>query len=101
MDGLLRNLDARLLILTCDPSVLEERIVRRQSPGWRKYISRYGDTDAAIVNHYLRQQEALVELSSRSRLPCRVMDVTDRSPSEMAAEAWDYLSGHASDTRGS
>lgn len=97
VDGLLEGLDARLLILTCDPAVLQERILGRTSPAWRRYISRYGDTDAAIIEHYLLQQKALVDLSSKSRLPCRVIDVTNRSAPDIAAQAWACLSEDSGD----
>lgn len=91
VDGLLHSLDARLLILTCEAPVLRERILGRPSPAWRRYMSRYGETDDEIVEHYLQQQRALMEMSSRSRLSCKVMDVTHRGEREIAGEAWGHL----------
>ncbi|MGD8190894.1 hypothetical protein ACQCN2_13030 [Brevibacillus ginsengisoli] len=87
----LSNLSAKGCLLVMSPEVMQERIIdSRPFTRWRNYIARYGDTNQAIIEHYVRQQEALLREVKRSLLDWLVVDTTQANWSLVASELWKY-----------
>lgn len=81
----LLRLGARGCLLTMERHVMRERIIEsRPFPAWRSYISRYGENEDAILEHYWRQQEQMREKAERSPLPWLVLDTTKANWVELA-----------------
>lgn len=85
------NLSAKGCLLVMDQAVMQERIINsRPFPGWRNYLARYGETDQAIINHYVRQQEALIQEVKQSQLDWLVVDTTEANWSLVAPQVWKH-----------
>jgi thymidylate kinase len=81
----LLKVGARGCLLVMEPSVMRQRIIdSRPYPGWRAYIARYGADEKAIIEHYIRQQNAMLERAKQSRLSWLVLDTSQMNWVELA-----------------
>lgn len=74
MDERLSHLNCKVCVFVANTSTLEQRIIHDRSGPFRDYIKRFGKTNADIVAHFVRQQNHLLELCGRTKLPCLVVD---------------------------
>jgi hypothetical protein len=76
----LASVGAKLVLLRVHPDAIIENCVRStlrsRGSGWANFLSRYGDTEAALVAHFRHRQKRLKELADRSLLPTLWIDTT-------------------------
>ncbi len=92
IDAQLADLNARHVILRLKRQEMISRIIRERQdqPHWNRYIRRFGATEDAVADHYSRQQEKLLELAERSRIPRQVIDTGNLSPEDCLREIVDF-----------
>lgn len=87
----LNDLSGKGCLLVMDPEVMKQRIIdSRPFPAWRKYISRYGESDEKILAHYLEQQERMRELVQKSKLNWLVINTSEANWSVVATSVWKH-----------
>lgn len=91
IDSRLNNLGSKICLLTMESKVFIERIINRRGEPWRKYLSRYGSTEEQIVKHYLGQQQDMIDLASKTKLPLLILDTTYMDLEEVYKEAIEFL----------
>lgn len=91
IDSRLNDLHAKICLLTMEDKVFIERIINRREEPWRKYLSRYGKTENEIVNHYIKQQQDIIDLASKTKLPTLIIDTTYISMEELYEKAIKFL----------
>lgn len=91
IDWRLKKLGAKACLLTMKEEVFIERIIDRRGMAWHIYLSRYGETEKEIVKHYMRQQDQLIYLLSKTNLPTLVIDTTHISPEKTYKKALDFF----------
>lgn len=90
IDRRLGELNCKLCVLTIDDAVLEERIISSRNASWRRYISRFGKTDAEIIAYYSEQQNLLRALFEKSVLEKMMIDTTKASVRETLRKVIDF-----------
>lgn len=82
IDQRLAALNTKVCILTIDLNVMKQRIIGdTKKNSWKTFLNRFGEDDAAIIQHFIQQQETLLRLSQQTCLPCHMID-TSNSPTE-------------------
>lgn len=90
VDEKLEELNARAVILTVGRSYLAERIFNGRDAMWRHYISRFGETEDEILDHFESQQEELRKLARQSVLDIHFFDTGEKSSEETAGAILDF-----------
>jgi thymidylate kinase len=101
LDATLATLGVHLCVLRLDPAELRRRIRSDRSAGWGTFLAEPGHRDAFThapdddekAEHFTRQQERLLTLAARSRMPRLELDTTTLSPAECARRVLDVLLG--------
>ena len=94
IDGQLAEIGIRLCLLTTAPDELRRRIHGERAGAWGSFLGEPGQrghfaehpSDDAKARYFVQQQEALLTLAERSRMPKCQVDTTETSPL-LAAEA--------------
>ncbi len=87
----LKKLSAKGCLFVMDPAVMRYRIIEsRPYPAWRRYLARYGKNDEEIVEHYVRQQEAMLQRAHTSGLDWLILDTTEANWSIVASKVWKH-----------
>jgi hypothetical protein len=101
IDAALAALGIRLCLVVSDPGELRRRICRDRAGAWGAFLSEPGQRghfaehpgDEAKVRYFIQQQEALMTLAQRSRMPKVKVDTTALSPLMAAEAVLDVLTG--------
>jgi hypothetical protein len=88
IDGQLAELGIRLCLVVTAPHELRRRIRDERAGAWGSFLSEPGQrghfaehpTDEAKVRYFVQQQESLLTLAERSRMPTYQVDTTGTSP---------------------
>ena len=94
IDRRLANIGICLCLVIAAPHELRRRICADRSGAWGSFLSEPGQrghfaehpSDEAKARYFVRQQEALLTLAERSRMPTSQVDTTKASPL-LAADA--------------
>ncbi|WP_018247858.1 hypothetical protein [Orenia marismortui] len=86
VDQRLLKLNSKLCFLTMEKKVMEERIIHSRGEEWRKYISRFANSNKEIVNYYYQQQQNKRMLVDRSSLPKLILDTSTKNWGEIVDE---------------
>jgi thymidylate kinase len=89
-DEKLAILNCRLCILTIDRNSISERILSRQNTGWQEYIRRFGNNEHEITDHFVKQQNDLLELAEKSRLETLTIDTGTKEADETVDTLADF-----------
>lgn len=80
IDQRLAVLNTKVCIFTIDPKVMKQRIIGdTKKNGWSTFLTRFGEDDEAIIQHFIQQQETLLRLSQHTMLPCHIVDTTNKT----------------------
>lgn len=78
-------------LLIMDPEVMKQRIIdSRPFPGWRNYLSRFGETDEQILSHYVHQQEHMRLMVQKSKLEWLIINTSEANWSLVASSVWKH-----------
>jgi hypothetical protein len=90
IDRRMAALNGKLVVLVMDDSALEERIILSRGPGWRDYVSRFGETNQEVVNHYARQQDCLRVLAENTVMKKLILNMTCLSEAQTLSQVLDF-----------
>lgn len=79
IDERLKNLGAKMCLLTVNAEALEERLYSRRNECWLNYLKQYGKSPAEIISTLMGRQQLALELTIKSSLPSLVIDTSDTS----------------------
>ncbi len=89
-DRRLVGLNCRLCLLTIDESAIESRIYNGRDSSWLNYISRFGSTRKEVVDHFIKQQNQLLNLADKSQLEKLIIDTSEKSAQETGQKVVDF-----------
>lgn len=100
-DRRLADLECKLLFLSASPvSIWQRGIVPRADQQFiQEYARKFGKTNEEIHQYFLREQEALLELFSRSAMP-RLLLQNDENCEAVMEKAFQFWTGGAQSERG-
>jgi len=90
VDRRLAKLNCKLCLFTVDDSALRDRIITGRNADWRRYLSRYGNTDDEIIAYYAKQQKLLRSLCDKSELDTLVIDTTNMIIEDTLGQVIDF-----------
>ncbi len=90
IDQRLNKLNTKLCFLYMEQEVMEERIITSRSLRWRRYISRFGQSNQGIINYYYQQQEKKRGLVKESSLPSLMIDTSRGDWGQYVEEILDF-----------
>jgi len=90
IDHRLSELNCKLCLLTISDALLQERIIDNRNAAWREYLSRYGQTDEEILQHYATQQQVLRDLCKRSEIDSLILDTSLIGVDDAVNQAMDF-----------
>lgn len=90
IDKRLAALNGHLCLFTTNKDQLSERLFRKPDPSWHSYLRRFGNSRDEIVDHFLQQQDSLLEFSERSVLRKRIIDTSTADVEEIAKEILEF-----------
>ncbi len=68
----LKAMNTKIVLLTIDAEEIKERlIIKRLDPDWQNYLCNFGKDIPEIINTFLKRQDQLKELVSKSSLKIR------------------------------
>ncbi|MFZ5952349.1 MAG: hypothetical protein ACOYXC_16730 [Candidatus Rifleibacteriota bacterium] len=89
-DRRLARLNCRLCLLTIDESAIESRIYKGRDSSWLNYISRFGSTRKEVIDHFMQQQNQLLNLADKSCLEKLVINTSNSMTGEIAEKALEF-----------
>ena len=89
IDRRLGDLSCGLCLITADEHVLSDRIFNNRDPEWMAYIERFGSSKSEILHHFLKQQDQILNLASKSILRTTVIDTGKKDVNEIVSEILD------------
>ena len=78
LDERLSLINCKVVILKMSPESMKTRIIEERDAGWLKYLSRYGNTDDEIVTYFIKQQNELLKMSQKTKMPVLLIDTTEK-----------------------
>lgn len=76
IDSRLADINCRICILTADFETLKSRLLSGRDEAWMRYIKRFGETEDQIINHFLQQQNQVLELAKMTKLETLTLDTS-------------------------
>lgn len=86
VDSRLAGMKFKCCLLTMDDALFQHRILDDRGPGWRDYVSRYGNSDEQILAYYRNQQKQFLDMCDQSLMETRVINTTHRGVMDVVAE---------------
>lgn len=87
IDQRLLSINARICLFTIHPDDIQERIIEDyKKADWQDYLKTLGSNDNEVKAHYIRKQDELVELASKSMLPVKIINSSRLSPTQVLNE---------------
>ena len=90
IDRRLAALNGHLCLFTTNKDQLSERLFRKPDPSWQNYLKRFGNSREAIVDHFLKQQDYLLEIAEKSVLKKRIIDTSTADVEVIAIEILEF-----------
>jgi thymidylate kinase len=99
IDADLAEAGMHLCVLRVDPRDLTERLQRDRPGAWGQFLAEAGHrgalasppSDIEKAEHFIHQQEELLQLAERSRMPRIELNTSDLSPADAAARVMESL----------
>ncbi len=90
IDNRLARLNCKAILLIVDRHELQQRVEIGRDSGWREYLTRFGETDSEITDHYLGQQCVLQKLCERSKLEILMISTSEVDAETTTARILDH-----------
>jgi len=86
LDDKLKDLGAKIILLTIDAADIQKRIIEDyEKAGWKDYLDTLGNTDDEIINHFVRKQNELLDLAKLTAIPIEIINTSKLPPTEVLA----------------
>lgn len=87
IDQRLLKLNAHLCLFIIHPDDIQERIIEDyEKAGWGDYLQSLGRNSSEIKAHFVRKQDELLVLASKSKLPTKIIDSSGVSKNQVLDE---------------
>jgi len=101
IENLLLENKTMLVLLTVEKPAVKDRIflaMKQRGKNWTKYVGKKG-TEAEIVEYYTDQQDKLIDLTKKSKLPSIILDATTKNYNKLSSTIAQQISQKISPLR--